>query len=175
VANSCREWSTAKEIARANGVETGSVYGLIKRMHGEGILEADTDPAPPTRGTAYRLTYPARVALDDLLEETGRDRDEPGQLATNQRLLLVKGSALMGFQQTLADPELAVSVAWVTWLGESWLVALSTDSDGHVQRRIATVLEQAGYLCERGTVDELQRADRFRDQATANLERVGVT
>jgi hypothetical protein len=174
LANAFRDWRTAQEAADELGTETGSVFGLIKRMHAEGILEADSDPAPPTRGTQYRLKHEARVVLDELLAQIGDEHQEPGHLEADQRLLVARGNSLVGLETALADPALSTAVAWVAWMGSSWLFAMKADCEAHTLRRLATVLEQAGYECERGRVDELQAGHRFRAQSTANLERAGV-
>jgi hypothetical protein len=173
LANSFREWHTAQEAADDLGTETGSVFGLIKRMHAEGILEADSDPEAPTRGTQYRLKPEAKVALDDALAQIGSKRQEPGQLEQDQRVVIANGS-LVDLQEVLADPSLSAVVAWVAWLGASWLVAMSPEADAHALRRVATVLREAGYVCEPGRVDDLQESSRFRAQAERNLERAGI-
>jgi hypothetical protein len=174
LANVFRDWRTAKEAARELGTETGSVFGLIKRMHGERILEADSDPGPPTRGTQYRLTHEARIALDEVVDRTLGCRQEAGQLTDDQRLLIVRGDALADIEKVLADPGLSSAIAWGSWLGASWLLAMAPDCDAHAWRKLATVLEEAGYRCERGRIDELQSASRLRDQAASNLERAGA-
>lgn len=174
LANALRDWRTPNEAAGELGTETGSIFGLIKRMHAEGILESDSDPDPPTRGTQYRLTHEARVALQQLDEALG-GQEETGRLVDNQRLLIVRGEALAEVEEVLADPSLSSAVSWASWLGASWLLAMSPDSDGHSWRKLATVLERAGYQCERGRIDELQPASRLRRQFASNLERAGAT
>jgi hypothetical protein len=174
LANACREWSTANEAARNLGTETGSVFGLIRRMHGEGILEADSDPGPPTRGTQYRLTHEARLALEQL-DGALAGEEEIGRLVEGQRLLIVRGEELADIEKTVADPALSSAISWATWLGGGWLIAMQPDSDGHAWRRLATVLEGSGYKCERGRVDELQAARQLRRQSTSNLERAEIT
>jgi DNA-binding MarR family transcriptional regulator len=174
LANAFRGWSTPNEAASDLGTETGSVFGLIKRMHGEGILEADSDPAPPTRGTQYRLTQEARVALEEL-DRAPAGKDEIGRLADGQRLLIARGEALLEIEQILADPSLSSAVAWASWLGGSWLIAMQPDSDGRAWRKLATVLEGAGYRCERGRVDEMQTARQLRRQFASNVHLARAT
>lgn len=156
------------------GTETGSIFGLIKRMHAEGILEADSGPDPPTRGTQYRLTHEARVALETLDRALGSEEEAIGRLMDGQRLLIARGEALAEVEEILRDPSLSSAISWASWLGASWLIAMDPDSDGHPWRRLATVLERAGFSCERGRVDELQPASRLRQQAASNLERAGA-
>jgi hypothetical protein len=143
-------------------------------MHSEGILEADTDPGAPTRGTQYRLTHEARIALDDIALQAHDDGQEVGRLFDNQRVLIVEGGSLAAVERALADPSLSAEVAWGAWLGASWLLAMTPGADGHSWRRLATVLEEAGCRCERGKIDELQAAGRLREQSASNLERAGV-
>ena len=144
-------------------------------MHGEGILEADSDPDPPTRGTQYRLTPATRIALDEALSQIGAQRQEPGQLEQDQRLLVARGGELLNLEKALSDPSVSIEVAWVAWIGSSWLVALDPDAEPQTLRRLVSVLEGAGIECERGRVDELLDASRFRAQSRANVERAGVT
>jgi len=143
-------------------------------MHSEGILEADTDPGAPTRGTQYQLTHPARIALDDIALQTRDEGQEVGRLLDDQRVLIVEEGTLAAVETVLADPGLSAEVAWGAWLGASWLLAMAPDADGHAWRRLATVLEKAGCRCERGKIDELQAAGRLREQSASNLERAGV-
>jgi hypothetical protein len=169
LAQAFRDWSTANEAAAEMGTATGSVFGLIKRMHAERILEADSDPDPPTRGTQYRLTPDALVALEAVDDEQGFG--EIGRLSEGQRILIARGGALTEIERVMADPGLSSTVAWASWLGEGWLIAMQPDSDGHAWRKLATVLERAGYGCERGKIDELQAASRLRRQSASNLHR----
>ena len=173
LANVFRDWSTAKEAAAELGVETGSVFGLIKRMHAEGILAADSDPEEPTRGAQYRLTHEARIALEKLDEALGGE-EEPGHLLDDQRLLIARGETLTDIEEVLADPALTSAIAWASWLGSSWLIAMRPDSDGYAWRKLASALERAGYLCERGRIDELQTGRRLRRQFASSLERAGA-
>ena len=175
LANSFREWRTAHEAAEDLGTETGSVYGLIKRMHGEGILEADSDPDPPTRGTQYRLKPEALIALDNALAQIGAKRQEPGRLEQDQRLIIARGGAQLDLERTLADPSLSLEVAWVAWVGASWIVALDPDAEPQLLRRLIGSLESGGFECERSRVDELTDASRFRAQSRSNVERIGAS
>jgi hypothetical protein len=172
LANVFRDWRTANEAAGELGTETGSVFGLIKRMHAERILEADSDPDLPTRGTQYRLSHEARIALEDV--DAVLADEELGQLVDGQRLLIVRGQAITPFEEVMADRSLASAVSWASWLGAGWLVALQPDSEGHAWRKLATALEAAGYMCERGRIDEMLPARRLRRQSSSNLERVGA-
>jgi hypothetical protein len=171
LANTFRDWRTPNEAASDLGTETGSVFGLIKRMHGERILESDSDPDPPTRGTQYRLTPSARIALEEV-DKGAAGEAEMGRLVEGQRLLIAHGDALVGIEEILADPRLSSAIAWASWLGGGWLIAMQPDSDGHAWRKLATVLERAGYSCQRGRMDELQTARQLRRQSASNLDLV---
>lgn len=156
------------------GTETGSVFGLIKRMHGEDILEADSDPEPPTRGTQYRLRPEARIALDEALAQIGAKRQEPGRLERDQRLIIARGAAQLDLEKALSNSSISIDVAWIAWIGSSWLMALNPDAEPQMLRRLASILEGAGFACERGRIDELTDASRFRAQSRANVERAGA-
>jgi len=173
LANTFRRWATANEAARELGTETGSVFGLIRRMHSEKILEAKSDPDPPTRGTEYRLTHRAFVALDGL-DEARAGEARPGLLSADQCVLIVKGRQLSGLEAAVADPSLSSDVAWASWLGSGWLIAMEPESDGHSVRKLATVLEARGYECDLGKLDEILPASRLRRQFDSNLQRAGV-
>jgi hypothetical protein len=97
---------------------------------------------------------------------------EVGHLVNDQRLLIVSGQQLVGAEKIFAEPSLSALIAWVAWLGASWLIALAPESDGHAWQRLGTAFEQAGFTCERGKVDELQSTALLRRRSTANLERV---
>lgn len=168
LANTFRDWATAQEAADNLGTETGSVFGLIKRMHGEGILEADTDPAPPTRGTQYRLTPDAKVALDQVLQQ--QRKQEPGVLELDQRILLISGGNQTGLDQALSDPALSSELAWIAWVGPSWLIAMAPGSGAHALRRLTAVLEASGFTCQRGLVDDLRDGSSARSQASTALD-----
>jgi DNA-binding PadR family transcriptional regulator len=171
LANAFRYRATAKQAARELGTETGSVFGLIRRMHDEGIIESDSDPDPPTRGTQYRLSHKARIALDELMEQAVDQPDEAGKLTENQRLLIVRGEAFAELERVLADPGLSANVAWASWVGAGWLVAMIPDCSSHSWRRLATAIEESGNRCELGKVDEPQLGRHWREQSESNLER----
>lgn len=169
LANVFRDWKTPNEGARDLGTVTGSIFGLITRMHAERILEADCDPDPPTRGTQYRLTHEGRVALEEALREA-RGGEELGSLVDDQRLLIVRGGRMTDIQEVLAEPVLSASIAWGSWLGASWLLAMAENASPHAWRKLTSVLEAAGYECERGRIDELQSGRQLREQSGSNLE-----
>jgi DNA-binding MarR family transcriptional regulator len=75
---------TAQEIAKTLGRPTGGIFGAVRRMLQEGLLEASADP--PGRGTQYWLTPAAAAALRAALSE----REQPGVLRPGQQLLLVE-------------------------------------------------------------------------------------
>jgi hypothetical protein len=169
LANVFRDERTANEAAAQLGVSTGSVYRLIIRMHSEGILEADSDPDPPVRGTQFRLSADARLALEQLDHGLMPD-DDAGRLSDDQRVLIVRGQQLVRVEKIFADPSLSTLIAWAAWLGASWLVALTPETDGHAWQRLGTAFESAGLTCERGRVDEVQTAALLRRRSAANLE-----
>jgi hypothetical protein len=136
-------------------------------MNAERILEADSDP--PTRGTQYRLTHEAKIALEQL-DQALSTPDEVGRLYNDQRLLIVNGEALVEAEQVLAEPANTAAIAWASWIGASWLIAMRPESDGHAWRKLATAFERVGYKCERGRVDELMSARILRRQSSANLD-----
>jgi DNA-binding MarR family transcriptional regulator len=169
-----REKRTAREAARELGTQTGSVYGLIKRMHAEGMLEADSDPAPPTRGTQYCLTDDARFALAQALESTQVEREDAGRLTEGQHVLIASGAGVMAVQRVVADPALSAAVAWDAWLGASWLFAMNPESSFLTLKKLAAALERAGCDCQLGQVDGLEAGGQMREQASLEVERAGA-
>lgn len=139
-------------------------------MHAEGILKADSDPAPPTRGTEYTLTPEGSAALDRVLELSLDERQEAGRLVEHQHLLIVSGPELVRFNEVVADPALSSAVAWATWIGASWLLAMAPESDRYARDKLAAALERRGYRCERAMVEDLVSGNRLREQAVEELE-----
>src|SRR4051812_28493782 len=74
---------TAHEASKQLGKPTGSIFGVLKRMHADGLLVGDTDE--PTRGTQYTLADSGR----ELLRDAASHEHALGVLADGQQLLLV--------------------------------------------------------------------------------------
>lgn len=150
----------ANQIAHELGKQTGSIFGVLKRMHAEGLIEAD--PEPPTRGTKYRLADDTRELLDEALSE----RSVPGLLAGDSRIVLVEGSSdLLALQEVLATVSVSRHVAWGTSLGWGHLLALDEDTDDFHAQRLAIALQRAGFSCRVASLGTIKDGADLREQA----------
>jgi DNA-binding MarR family transcriptional regulator len=159
-----RNACTAKEAARALGVETGSVFGLIQRMMAEGIIEP-TSLGEPTRGTEYVLTEDGAHALMLELERSRDPEEGAGAVLDGQELIIVRGGLLSRVQAVFADPGLSRAIAWAATLGADWLLALSVDADKFAAQKLIVALEGAGCKCDHGKVDSKLSGRRLRERA----------
>lgn len=159
-----RKAHTAKEAARALGVETGSIFGLIQRMAAEGIVEP-VGLGEPTRGTEYVLTEDGAHALDLELERKRDPEEGAGTVADGQEVIIVRAGPLVHVQSVFADPALSLVIAWAATLGADWLLALAADADQFAAQRLVIALEKVGCKCERGKVDSKLSGRRLRERA----------
>ncbi len=159
-----RKARTAKEAARALGVETGSVFGLIQRMTAEGILEP-LGLGEPTRGTEYALTEDGAHALALELERSRDPEEGAGAVLDGQEVIVARGGPLSRVQAVFADPGLSRPIAWAATLGADWMLALSADADKFAAQKLVTALEGAGCICEHGKVDSKLSGRRLRERA----------
>ncbi len=159
-----REARTAKEAARALGVETGSVFGLIQRMTAEGIIEP-LGLGEPTRGTEYVLTSDGAHALELELEQRREREEETGTVADGQEVIVARGGPLSLVQSVFAEPGLSRPIAWAATLGADWLLTLAADADKFATERLVVALEGAGCTCEYGKVDSLLSGRRLQQRA----------
>lgn len=167
-----REARTAKEAARALGVETGSVFGLIKRMTAEGIIEP-LGLGEPTRGTEYVLTSDGAHALELEMEQRRDPEEGLSTLHEGQEVIIVRGGALSRVQSVFADAGLSRAIAWAATLGGDWLLTLAADTDKFATEKLVVALERAGCTCEYGKVDSMLSGRRLRQRA-ADLAPAGV-
>lgn len=161
---------TAHEVSKTLGKPTGSFYGVLKRMHAEGLVLADTDK--PTRGTQYTLAPDAHEALRDKDEE----RPGVGILHTGQQLLLVEQpDDPIAIHRILSRPSISASVAWAAEVGGGWLLALSPELSGsYPLQRLELALAHAGIACRQIHVTGLLRGEELRDRASWLLEELGL-
>ena len=159
-----REARTAKEAARALGVETGSVFGLIQRMTAEGILEP-LGLGEPTRGTEYVLTRDGAHALELELEPRHDPEEGTGTVLDGQEVIIARGGPLSRVQSVFADPGLSRTIAWAATLGADWLLALGADADKFATEKLVVALEGAGCTCEYGKVDSMLSGRRLQQRA----------
>jgi DNA-binding PadR family transcriptional regulator len=156
------EPKTAYEAAKELGRPTGSIFGVLRRMHTDGLLLADTDPDPPTRGTLYRLAESGAR----LLEETLQPRDELGHVHDGQRLLHVEYDRdLTAASRVLVESVSAGVIAWGAELPAGWLLAMVPDADAFRVRRLVGAFEQAGCRCVSLPVDAVVDGARLRARA----------
>ena len=164
-----RRARTAKEAARALGVETGSIFGLIQRMAAEGIIEP-IGLGEPTRGTEYILTADAVHALALELEGRRDPEEGVGTVVDRQEMIIARGGPLVDVQSVFAEPGLSLVIAWAAALGPDWLLALSPSADQFDVQRLVIALEKAGCRCERGTTDSPLSGRRLRERAADLVE-----
>lgn len=161
---------TAHEVAKTVGKPTGSLFGVLRRMHVEGLLLADTDP--PTRGTEYTLAPAAREAL----REPAHAAATVGLLRRGQQLLIVEQPAdQLAAQRVLSLTSLAGSVAWAAEVGGGWLLAIESEVSGsYPLQRLEAALSVAGISCRQVHVTGVLAGDELRDRASWLLEEVGA-
>lgn len=159
---------TAHEAGKALGKPTGSIFGVLRRMHAEGLLIADE---PPTRGTQYRLSDEARIALLEQAEDDG----DIGVLAAGQRLLFVERPARRASAlEVLAAESLTAPVAWVAETDGGWLLALTPDlEDAYPVDRLALAFERADVAVTEMYVAGLRNGRALRNRAAWLLEEQG--
>lgn len=151
---------TAHEVARALGRSTGSIFGVLRRMHADGLLTTDSDPDPPTRGTQYQLTSLARELLAHALSlESG-----VGQLAQGQRLLIVQRMEdRLRPSEVFTKSSNAGIIAWAAEMPNGWLLVVGADVESFRAKALCAAFEKAGCRCYEDCVDavvagSLQRA-----------------
>lgn len=157
---------TASELAQAQGKPTGSVFGVITRMVGDGILVADTES--PTRGTRYSLSAPAR----EVLRAMERPPPEPGVIGVGQQLLLIEPPArVTEVQEVLARDWISGLVVWAVEIGGGWLLALDAESTYPMQR-LRMALEAVGAVSQDLSARSVLSGKELRDRAEWLLDDV---
>lgn len=168
-------WRTANEAARAMGRPTGSIFGVLRRMHQDGLLEPDTDEEVPRRGTQYRLTAQGQAALVAALAE----EQPPGRVAVGTWLVIVEhGEAhkpVTSFNSVLENPSVAGEVAWGVSLAWGWILALVEGAAEWHATRLARAFEEHGFRCRYASPTTLTTGAQLRTQAATLLESVGAT
>ena len=153
-------WKTANEAGREMGRPTGSIFGVLRRMHADGLLEADSEE--PTRGTQYRLTDHGR----NLLREAPDSEGVVGRLAVGQRMLLVERRKSLGASsEVLAGTASAALIAWGAELPNGWLLALVPGVDPHQVRKLQRAFEGAGCRCVEAPIDAVVPGRLLRERA----------
>jgi DNA-binding MarR family transcriptional regulator len=166
-------WLTAKELARARGVQTGSIFGTLRRMHADRWVEADSDPDPPTRGTQYRITSLGRTLLEAALAE----EQPPGQLELDQDVVIVeqgKRGRRIDFERIVHDVKLSGRIAWAATLGWGWLLVFEAGVNELDVTRLVVALEGAGFRCRVAQPRSLLSGAALREQAEAYVGTAGV-
>jgi DNA-binding PadR family transcriptional regulator len=161
---------TAHEAAKQLGRPTGSIFGVLQRMHAEGILAADSDPGPPTRGTQYALSAMGQDLLRAALPD---ESDAIGRIEPGQRMLVVRRlGRLTEASEVLAGAKGNGLVDWGSELPDGWLLTLVENADRHRLDVFVTALERARCECRELTVDTLYTGTRLRDRARSLIEQV---
>jgi len=153
---------TAREVARSLGRSTGSIFGVLRRMHEDGLLAADTDPDPPTRGTSYRLTpIGAELLAEALSNESG-----VGQLVQGQRLLTVRrGDDLLGPSEVLTQSKSVGMIAWAAEMPNGWLLVMSGEVDSFRAMSLRAAFEKTGCHCYEDRIDAVIGGTLQRERA----------
>jgi hypothetical protein len=161
-------WKTAHEAASALGRPTGSIFGVLRRMHADGLLVSDSEPDPPTRGTQYRLSENATEMLAEVLaEESGVGILEPGQRV----LSIHRTKGLRRPAMVLSESHAAGLITWGAELPDGWLLVMSEDVDPFRVQRLLTGLERAGCVCRQAPVDAVLAGQPLRDRAEQLVEK----
>ena len=152
----------------ALGRPTGSIFGVLRRMHADGLLISDCDPEPPTRGTQYRLSENATEMLADALSE----QNGVGHLTLGQRLLMVeRKKSRLAATQVLTESSSAGIIAWAAELPSGWLLVISADADPFRVQSLCTEFERAGCRCQDAPVDAVLAGPLLRERAATLTSR----
>lgn len=131
-------------------------------MHSDGLLIADSDPDPPTRGTQYRLSDDAKEALSDSLNETGG----VGILAKNQRILVIeRKKSRVAATKVLTESESAGLILWGAELPNGWLLVIDPDADVFRVQVLSAAFERTGCRCYEARVDDVLSGAMLRRRA----------
>jgi DNA-binding PadR family transcriptional regulator len=153
---------TAHEIAKALGKPTGAIFGVVRRMHSDGILDADSDPDPPTRGTQYSLSESGAAALGDALAE----EKSAGQISEGQRLIMVeRRKGLKRPNEVVGGSDARGLIEWGLEFPDGWLLVLVEGADPYRIRKLQREFEDAGCRCHDATVDAVLSAALLRRRA----------
>jgi hypothetical protein len=157
---------TAHEAAKLLGRPTGSIFGVLQRMYGDGLLIADTDPDPPTRGTQYRLSEEGHDLLRETLPE---ESPGVGRLEADRRVLLVlRRGGLRKPAKVLASSTSAGLIEWGAELpGSGWLLTTIEDPDGHRLDALVAAFEKADCDCHLVGVGSLHTGTALRNRAAS--------
>jgi DNA-binding MarR family transcriptional regulator len=161
-------WRTINEIAQSLGLKPANIFGLVRRMHADGLLEADSDP--PTRGTQYRLTMSGSAAARQALE-----REEPvGRLTEQQTVMVIEPggpeATLSHFDRVVSDPSVSGAVGWSAFFGWGWMLVFTPRTDLFQIKRLALRLDRAGYRTRFGRPEALISGATMREQALTLTE-----
>jgi DNA-binding PadR family transcriptional regulator len=160
-------------MARARGVHTGAIFGTLQRTHADGLVEADSDPDPPTRGTQYRISPVGRR----LLEATLAEEQPVGQLESGQRILIVepgKRERRTEYERVVGDVGLTGRIAWGAPLGWGRMLVFEPGVDEFQVAELAIAFERAGFRCRDAQLGALASGSVLREQADAHLMRSGA-
>jgi hypothetical protein len=153
---------TLFETSKVLGKRSGDIQRVMRRMKDEGLLNASDDE--PVRGTRYWFNEAIYGnALDEFLES---DRP-PGQLFSDQRVLLVSPRDEEDPWQVIARGDLAGDIAWVVeWGGDGdMLIGMEKDAESRAVDQLMLVLRESGLRCRRKFVSEVMGADGVRRRA----------
>ncbi len=161
------DWKTAHEIAVSLGRATGSIFGVLRRMHSDGLLISDCEPDKPTRGTQYHVTESAT----ELLGAEPYDEDGVGHLKRGQRLLIVeRRKGRRRATRVLTESSSAGVIAWGAETPSGWLLVIAGDVDPFRVQDLSTAFEAAGCRCQEAPVDAVAPGSLLRGRARNLIE-----
>ncbi|HEY5197941.1 MAG TPA: hypothetical protein VIJ51_13035 [Solirubrobacteraceae bacterium] len=154
---------TLYETAKVLGRRSGDIQRLMRQMHDEKLIEADSPE--PTQGTEYWLSKDGTAAL---LEEIA-EGVIPGVLSEHQQLLLIKAADAGEFLGLIGRRDLAGIVGWASQLGGNgeWLLALEPRVQQVQAIRFVVSLQKLGFSCTTYRVQNVVDADELRRLSAA--------
>lgn len=160
---------TANDASKALGRPMGSFFGVLKRMHADGVLIADT--SSPARGTRYSLAPEAREALRASIEEARA----PGQVNTDQLLLVIdRPSKISQIYELFSSSSTGATIDWAAQVDGGWLLAFSPHvTDPYPVEQLQVALDQLGIGNHQMRVSALMSGGELRNRSGWLLEDSG--
>jgi DNA-binding MarR family transcriptional regulator len=154
----------ASAIAHEIEKPISSIFGLLRRMVDEGLLEVEPGEQ---RGVRYTLLDPARKALQEL----ERGPEPPGLIRRGQRLLLVEAPPVLGPASEIVTAESRAGVIlWAVKIAGGWLLGID-GANPYPCERLKLALEGVDTRSQELWADDVfsaeelvKRADWMREE-----------
>lgn len=150
---------TMAECARHLGLASSVVRRPLRKMHDEGLLDADDEEL--SHGTHYWL----REDLVDQLEKEVRESQPSAKVLDGQVVLVVEEIGPLDLANALVATDLTHCVIWVAELGPGGRFLLVLDSKNTsttVHGRLIAAIEGAGGACRAGQATRIMDAKAWR-------------